>query len=754
MAFQSKLAELIIRLKWLIIIIVVALSLFFGYGLRYITINPDIISSLPDGDQVAHLYKQIGNEFGGNDMGIIVLETDDVFTSEVLEGIRQITDSIQFTQGISYVTSMTNIMNITSSEWGIEIGKLVDEYDLPSEQKELDELRDYVMSKEMYKGTIISDDGKATAIMFTLQPEGDKQSVAREIKTKIEEMKLPWKLYFGGLPLMMNDVNDLILNDIIWLIPVVFIFIAGVLILSFQSLRGLLMPLLAAGIAILWTIGIMAYIGYELTIVTNITPVVLVAVGSAYAIHVVNSINNSKTGDKKKTIVKALTYIIVPVILASSTTIVGFISFVFGSYLLMIRDFGVFSALGTAIALLLSIFFVPALIAAFGKEQKIKSTTKKESKNTLIDRLLMPLVHFVFNHPVRTLSIWGGVLIICIWGIFQIKTSINIVDYFKKNNPTRITENIMQEKFGGTMPIFLVFEGDIQEPEILKMMMKTETYMKTDPNITIAQSVADLIEQMNDAMGEGLAIPDEKEKIEQLWFLLDGQEIMEQLVNDDLSKGIIQAKFASIDSDEMETFIKKMEVFINENQSDNYKMSITGMPSIYVRLNESLIKSQYTSLLIAIAMVVLIVGSILKSLKKGVITAIPVVTTVIILLGFMGITGITLDIATVLVASIVMGIGIDYSIHIMTGFNNFIIAGEGVDSAIEKVLFFSGKAVVINVLSVSSGFIVLLFSQLVPLQNFGLLIAVSMIGSGLGALTILPAILILANRKKNSINNK
>jgi predicted RND superfamily exporter protein len=235
MAFQSKLAELIIRLKWLIIIIVVALSLFFGYGLRYITINPDIISSLPDGDQVAHLYKQIGNEFGGNDMGIIVLETDDVFTSEVLEGIRQITDSIQFTQGISYVTSMTNIMNITSSEWGIEIGKLVDEYDLPSEQKELDELRDYVMSKEMYKGTIISDDGKATAIMFTLQPEGDKQSVAREIKTKIEEMKLPWKLYFGGLPLMMNDVNDLILNDIIWLIPVVFIFIAGVLILSFQS---------------------------------------------------------------------------------------------------------------------------------------------------------------------------------------------------------------------------------------------------------------------------------------------------------------------------------------------------------------------------------------------------------------------------------------------------------------------------------------------------------------------------------------
>ncbi len=115
----------------------------------------------------------------------------------------------------------------------------------------------------------------------------------------------------------------------------------------------------------------------------------------------------------------------------------------------------------------------------------------------------------------------------------------------------------------------------------------------------------------------------------------------------------------------------------------------------------------------------------------------------------MGITGITLDIATVLVASIVMGIGIDYSIHIMTGFNNFIIAGgEGVDSAIEKVLFFSGKAVVINVLSVSSGFIVLLFSQLVPLQNFGLLIAVSMIGSGLGALTILPAILILANRKK------
>jgi hypothetical protein len=750
---MNRFAESIIKLRWLIIIAVAGLTIFFGYQMKYLTINSDILSSLPDDDPTARLYKDIGTQFGGNDMGMVVLETDNVFKTEVLQHVKQITDSLKYTDGVSTVTSLTNILDIKSSDWGIEIGKLVDEYDLPNKQSQLDSLKTYVFSKEMYKGAIVSDDGTATAIMFTLFPDSDKQLVANEIKNKIIALDLPETLYFGGLPMMMNDINELIISDIVWLLPIVFIIIALILLVSFRSFHGVFLPLLTAGLAVIWTIGIMAVTGYELTIISNIIPVVLLAVGSAYTIHILNSINNMIQKDRKMALIKALSYITVPVILAAITTAIGFVSFVFGAYLTMIKDFGVFTAIGTLIAMVLSIFFVPAIISALSMYNKKVDTEKADRKTIISDTILLPLVKFLFKHPKYSLIAWSLILLICVGGMFQIKTSVNMADYFKKDNPTRIAEDVMQKKFGGSLPVFIVFEGDMQSPDMLKMMIKTEHFMKEDPNIAITQSVADLIEQMNDAMGEGKTIPDDKSKIEQLWFLLNGQDVMPQLVTNELNKGIIQSKFASVDSKKIDDFSEKMNHFIQENSSPDYKIEMTGIPSVYVKLNESLLKSQFNSLLIAILMVLLIVAMVLRSVLKGIFATIPILATILILFGLMGITGIPLDIATVLVGSIALGIGIDYSIHVISGFNSHLKETGDAEKAIEKTVTSSGKAVIINVASVSAGFLVLLFSQIVPLQNFGILVAISMFGSGLGALTLLPVILILANRKSKIIAN-
>jgi hypothetical protein len=750
---MEKLSRIIIKLKWIIVASVLALTIFFGYQTQFLTINSDILSSLPDDDPIASLYKEIGTQFGGNDMGMIVLESDNVFKTEILQHIKQITDSLRYTDGVSTVTSLTNILDIKSSEWGIEIGKLVDEYNLPNKQSQLDSLKNYVFSKEMYKGAIVSEDGTATVVMFTLLPDADKQSVAKEIKSKVENLNLPETLYFGGLPMMMNDISDLILADIVWLLPIVFVIIALILLLSFKSFRGVLLPLLTAGIAVIWTIGIMVVTGYELTIISNIIPVVLLALGSAYTIHVLNSINQSKEKDRKQALIKALTYIIVPVILAAVTTAIGFVSFVFGAYLTMIKDFGIFTAVGTLIALLLSIFFVPALISAFSMYRKKVETDQPEKENILTHKILQPLVTLLFKHPKYLLTAWGILLLLSIGGMFFIKTSVNMADYFKKDNPTRVSEDVMQKKFGGSLPVFVVFEGDMQSPEVLKMMIKTEHFMKEDPNIDMTQSVADLVEQMNDAMGEGKMIPDDKAKIEQLWFLLDGQDVMTQLVSEDLDKGIIQSRFASVDSKNIDEFTSKMNKFIQENNSENIKIELTGMPSVYVKLNDSLIQSQFSSLILALVMVLLIVGLMLRSISKGVYATIPIIATIMILFGFMGITGIPLDIATVLVGSIALGIGIDYSIHIITGFNFHLKETGDAEKAIEKTILSSGKAVIINVISVAAGFLILIFSQIVPLQNFGILVAISMFGSGIGALTLLPIILILANRKRKIVAN-
>ncbi|MDO9155156.1 MAG: efflux RND transporter permease subunit [Paludibacter sp.] len=749
---MNKLAEAIIKFKWFIIIAVLGLTAVFGYQLKNIKINSDIISSLPDDDPAAALYKNIGTQFGGNDMGMIVLETDNIFKTDVLQHIKQITDSLKITQGISTVTSLTNVIDIKNADGGIEIGKLVDEYNLPDTKQGLDSLKAYLFSKEMYKGTVVSADGTATLIMFTFLHDCDKQAVAKDVKNKVASLNLPEKLYFGGLPMMMNDISDLIMADIIWLLPIVFLLIAIVLLISFRSVKGVVLPLLVAGISVIWTLGIMVLAGYELTMISNEIPIILLAVGSAYTIHVINRINQTFHNNRRKAIIQALSYIALPVFLAAVTTAIGFISFIFGSYLTIIRDFGLFTSIGVAISFILSITFVPAIVSVFSvyKNKNEKDlTSARESKLTRY--VLQPLVNLLFKHPKYIMEFWSVLILLSIGGMFFIKTSVNMADYFKKDNATRVSEGIMQKKFGGSLPVFVSFKGDIQSPQVLKMMIKTEDYMKKFPAISTTQSVADLVIEMNGVMGEGKLIPNEKAKIEQLWFLLDGQDIMSQLVTENLDQGIIQSKFASVDSKSMEDFDKYMNDFVAQNSTDKCKIEVTGMPTVYNQLNKSLLKSQVSSLILAISLVLVIVGLMLRSFSKGVYATIPIIATIAVLFGFMGVFGIPLDIATVLVASIALGIGIDYSIHVITHFNHALKEKGDIDLALEDTILISGKAVIINVISVSAGFLVLLFSQIVPLQNFGLLVTISMFGSGFGSLTLLPVILILdSRRKKNS----
>jgi predicted RND superfamily exporter protein/outer membrane lipoprotein-sorting protein len=745
---MERLTKRIIQCRWVILGVVLGLTLFFGYQIRNISINSDILSTLPDDDPTGHLYKSIGNRYGGNDIGMIVLETDDVFQTQVLQHIKQITDSLKISSGVSTVTSLTNILDIKSSDWGIEIGNLVDEYDLPDEQAELDSLRSYVFSRDMYKGVIVSEDGTATVILFTLLQGVDRQEIASDIQQKIKKIDLSETVYYGGLPFMLNDITDMLLSDMLWLIPIVFIIIALILVFSFRSFRGMILPLLTAGITVIWTLGTMALAGFEITIITNFIPVVLLSIGSAYTIHVLNSINLNMGNNSTEVILKAMVFTTMPIILAAVTTAIGFVSFVFGAYLTMIKEFGICSAIGILIALLLSIFFVPAYISAFSTSGG-KRNAGKNQKNTLLSRIILqPIVKLLLNHPSYIIAAWAIVLVISVTGIFYIRTSVNITEYFKKDNPTRVAEGVMQEKFGGSLPVFIEFQGDIQDPDVLKMMIRTQDFMKTDPNISSAQSVADLVEQMNDAMGEGKRIPDERAKVEQLWFLLDGQDVMDQLVSGDLDRGIIQSKFASIETREIAEFTNKMNRFIEENSSDALRINFTGIPPLYVKLNDSLVKSQYSSLIIAIIMVLLFIGFIMRSFSNGVYATIPIIATILLLLGFMGFSGIALDIATVLVGSIALGIGIDYSIHVITGFNTHVNGLRDAEKAIEETILTKGRAVIINVASVAAGFLVLMFAQILPIRNFGLLIAISMVGSGLGALTLLPVLLILAHRRK------
>ncbi len=751
---MNKLAKFILRFRWLIVSVVLAFTVLTGYQITKMQINSDVISSLPDDDPDAALLKKIAIEFGSNKMGMVILETEDLFRTETLEHVVQITEAIEAIDGIISVNSLTNIIDINEAG----IGSLVDIYDLPDTEEELEALREKVFAKEMYRGSIVSEDATATLIVFSLSEDANVEEVAKSVIEQTEAMNLPETLYYAGSPMMITSITKLISSDLTLLLPIAFLLIALILALFFKTIRGVLLPLLTVGIAIVWTLGIMALLNYQMSMISNNIPIILLAVGSAYTIHVLNRINEMKDTDRRKALLKALIYIFIPVLLAAITTAIGFMSFIFGAYLEMIRDFGIFTSLGTFFAAFLSLFFTPALIAGFSIYNKKAVSGKQKLEMPLLTiYFLAPLKKLLIKHPKYILTSWTILILISIMGVFLIKRSVDIQEYFKKDNPARTAENIMINKFGGSKPIFVVFRGDIQSPEVLNTMVETAEYMKQSPDVMTTQSITNLVKEINYALGEGIRrIPPEKDMIEQLWaFSLDGNDIVKTYVNENLDEAIIISKFISPDNKAKIEFARYMKTFISEHSTDECEIEITGMPFVDVTMDKSLIRSQFVSLSIAIIMVIIFVGLFLRSLKTGIFATIPIIAAIIILFGVMGFSGIPLNIATVLVASVALGIGIDYSIHVISNVKHLMKThDDDISHALEETILVSGKAIVINVISVSAGFLVLLFSEMVPLQYFGFLVALSMIGSGVGSLTLLPVILILDNRRMKRIKSR
>jgi len=748
----TKFSKKILANKWLIIVLVCLGTLFFGNELKKLQIDADIVRSLPDNDIDARLLKKIGKNFGSNNMGVIILETDNIYQPSVIEHIQLITDTLSEISGISSVSSLTNIINIKGSDYGIEIGKLVDEYELPKTALEFEKLRNNILNNPMYKGSIVSEDETASLIVFNIENDANVNLIAKEVIEKTTALQIPEKLYYIGSPMLVTYISDLMRKDLTTLLPIAFLVIAIILLLSFRSVSGVILPLLIAVVSIVWSLGSMAFLEIKMSMISNNIPIIILAIGSAYTIHVINRVNKVRLEEQHSDTIKtALVYVFIPIMLAALTTIIGFISFIFGSYLDMIVDFGIFTALGTLFACLLSIFFVPAIFSVLNFKNNTSKVPKDDSFIT--NYLLRPLHQLIANKPKTVLLIWLLLIGFSVANIFSIRRSVDIQEYFKRDNPTRLAEQIMVEKFGGTKPIFVYFKGNMQSPAVLKKMLETSAYMEESPEVYTSMSIAKLIDEINYNFTNSRTFPQEIEQIEQLWFLLDGNEVLPRFVNEELTEGIIISKFKSPDNKSKIEFAKYMNRFIAENSTEECQIQITGMPFVDITMDQSLINSQIGSIAIAVFFVIVLVGGILRSLKSGFFAAIPIIATIILLFGFMGLTGISLNIATVLVASVALGIGIDYAIHIISHFKTSFKKNNDVYAAVQESILVSGKAIIINVVSVSAGFLVLVFSDMVPLQYFGLLIALSMVSSCLGALTLLPSLLILMNKKNSSNEN-
>ncbi|MBN2442874.1 MAG: RND family transporter [Spirochaetales bacterium] len=756
------LSTIIKKIPWGIIGLIIIITLVLGYMIKDLDVEADITKAIPDTLPEVKYFNKINEIFPKQEFFIVGLIADNIFTREIVAKLDKITREFENLEGVGQVLSTTNLNIIVGSEDGIEVTPILDK--LPETKQELEDFRLNITTNRLYKDTFLSKDEKATIILIQIVVSEAREHILKNIKEIIDDNKAEGEQYrIAGEAATLTEVKNIITDDLILLSPIVVFVILFILFLSFRNIRGVILPILTVIISVIWTLGIMSIMKVPLSIMTTVVPTILIAIGSAYGIHIINRYyHDLKSGkDKKQSITETIKHTGLAVLMAGLTTMAGFLSFL-SSRIEMIREFGIFTAVGVICALIFSVTFIPALLYILPVPKRISSNinSEKGGKISPFGKILSRLGNFTYSKKFIILLITLIILIGSIAGIFNLRVESDLVQMFGKNTKIMQDNEFFNRYFNGTMTLQLIFESDepdkMKEPEILKGMVEFQDYVKQFEIVGSSQSLADMIMEMNRVMNgdrqEFQVIPDSKKLVSQylLLYSLTGDESeLENLVNYDFSKANITLFVKSANLTALKNFEKEINHYISENLIfKDVEIHITGRISTISVLSELIVQSQLLSIIISLILVLIITAGIFRSLILGLISIIPIIITICLNFGLMGWLNLPLDIATVLIASVAIGIGIDYTIHYISHYRTERMSGVPVEEAIINTNSTTGKAIIYNASSVGFGFLVLILSSLASIGVLGAMIALTMLVTSLGSMTLIPAIFVLMEKRK------
>lgn len=751
---MKSLINLVMSYPRTVIAFCLFITVLMGWNIPDIVMDSDIKSMLPKDHQLIRSINEIEDIFGGSELIILSIKSDDIFSYATLSKIQQMSDEIENLPAVDRVMSLTNAFELKGTEDGFEVRDLIE--NLPESEREREILRQKVSADDLLYGNIVSRDFRRTSIITALS--GTNGNISDEtiyrlftaLKNKYEG---PEEIHMAGLPLTRCETSRTMQSDMKRLLPLGIVLMIFLLVFSFKSWVGAFLPFAVVIMSIINTLGVMGLLGIKFSFISVLIPVMLIAIANDYSIHIIahyyEEYNLSRTKDKNSILRKTLDHLQTPIFLAGITTVVGFLSL--QSHLLPpARQLGLLASFGIILAFLLSVTFVPAALKLLDYPMILKQAGNSKGMN----KILTGWGQFFIRH--RKVYLTGSLIFIILiaTGIPKIKVDTNPMHYFRKSSEIRVSNDIIDKYFGGSAQLNIKAEGDIKDPAFLHKMEKLVDYLENEPTVSRTISINDQLKKMNRAFhGDSLqyeVLPETRNAVAQylLLFSISGDEDdLSQFVNYEYSQAQILVRVNETSSVSMLKLLEDTRQFIKtELGNDNFPV-VTGFVAIVGELVDMVVRGQMRSLILSIVIVSTLCALIFRSIIGGLLSIVPLTGAIIVVFGLMGHLGIELNVATAMLSSIMIGVGIDYTIHFLYRFRSEVQSGATAQEAVLRTLTTSGKGIIYNALSVIVGFCVLMFSGFLPIYFFGFLIVFSIAACLLGALSVMPALLVIIKPK-------
>jgi hypothetical protein len=767
----SKITGFIIRNRFACLVVVLVLSGIMGYIGREVKLSYDFPKIIPQSDSDYVYYQRFKKVFGeDNDLMIAGFNNQDVFQKDILNDWYRLGFELRKIKGVNSVGSVATLANLkkdTASRRFIVRPFMQKEV---SSQEEADSLKDKLLHLPFYKGLFYEDSTHSTLMAVQLNPQmlvskdriylidSMEQAVSRFAKRHSIEV------HYSGMPYIRTIFTQKMQREINFFLILSIAVTALVLLIFFRSIYAVVFPIGLFGVVIAWTLGIIVLFGYKLTLLTGLIPPLIAIIAVPNFIYFLTRYHTEykKYNNKYVAIIRMVQNIARVVFLNNTTTAIGFgvLYFVDSP---MLKEFGVVAFLMIVTTYFATLILMPIIFSYL-------PAPSPRQVHYLNNPFMSRFMHFVdwLVHKKRQ-TLYAVTVIIAGIAIFGL-TKLHAVGYIMDDIPEedRLSKDLafFENNFKGIMPLDIIIDtkkkNGLLDTDYLSRIEQLQDTLEAMPAFASTLSVADVAKYANQAFYNGMEsryrIPTKREKVFLYSYLMGMRKGNNNAVNAKLwdtafQQARISTRMADVGSRELKKIIQKLDSTIPkifEGMEVGYRF--TGFSLIFLKGNGYLIKNLISSIIMAIALIIVVIAFLFPSFRLVVITLVPNILALLITAGIMGYFGVPLKPSTVLVFSIAFGIAVDASFHFLVTYRQDLkLHNWDISKTVTIALRQTGFGVIYTSLVLFFGFGIFCFSNFGSTISLGALTSITLLCAMFTNIILIPALLISFDKKGNRL---
>jgi len=752
------------RISILVIIgLLTAIMAYLGSGVK---MSYEMARMLPKSDSINVEYEKFKEEFGQDGSVIFVAVQDpNLYSLEHYRDWYELSNSVNEIHGVEEVISTARMYRLIRNDDKKKFNFSPIISQLPQTQSEVDSLKHIIYGLPLYVGRLFNPETEVTLMMITLDKKvlNSKKRIPliKGIKEEIDVYgeKYNIDIKYSGLPYIRTVTSKKIQDELLLFVLLSLAITSFLLFVLFKSIRAVIFSMLVVIIAVIWVLGTTALFGYKITILTGILPPLLIVIGVENSIFLLNKYLSEyrEHGNKVKALSRMISRIGNANLLTNATTAVGFAAFIITSNELLV-EFGIIASLNILITYLLSLLLMPILFSFFPTP---KSKHLKHLDKSLISKVLEKVAIIVQTkrkliYTITIIAFIGGII-----GITMLKTTGNIVDDISKKDKLYKDMIFLEQNFNGVMPLEITVDTrkkkGILRMSTIKKLEQLQDTLATYPEFSLPVSIVEVIKSAKQAFYRGktemYSLPNNQEKNFILSYVpnLESKDksIMNSFVDEDLSKTRISIQMANIGTNDIERILSDLKPKINAIfPPDKYDVQLTGTSVVFLKGTNYLVRNLFSSLLLAIVVITLLMALIFSSFRMIMISLIPNIIPQVLTAGMMGYFDIPIKPSTILIFSIALGISVDNTIHFLSRYrlqlklNNWRIK-ESVLAALSE----TGYSMIYSAIVLFFGFSIFTLSSFGGTEALGYLVSFTLFIALFSNIFVLPSLLLSLDKK-------